>query len=92
MRERDIERHLVRVVEAAGGRCWKWTGQRGVPDRIVMLPGGLTLFVEVKTKGGKISPLQRHTIGVMRSLDQMVFVVWSKEDVNQMMRDVWELL
>lgn len=40
MRERDIERHLVKRVKALGGEVRKvqWIGRRGAPDRLVMLP------------------------------------------------------
>lgn len=40
MRERDIERHLVRRVKALGGevRKVKFLDRRGAPDRLVMLP------------------------------------------------------
>ena len=59
--ERDIERKFKTMVERHGGLCLKWVcpGQTGVPDRIVLLPGGRVLFVELKRpKGGKVSPLQ----------------------------------
>jgi hypothetical protein len=40
MRERDIEKHLVKRVKELGGECRKvvWQGRRGAPDRLVMLP------------------------------------------------------
>lgn len=40
MRERDIERHLVKRVKELGGEVRKvqWIGRRGAPDRLVMLP------------------------------------------------------
>ena len=40
MRERDIERHLVRRVKEIGGEVRKvqWVGRRGAPDRLVMMP------------------------------------------------------
>ena len=40
MRERDIERHLVRRVKELGGEVRKvqWIGRRGAPDRLVLLP------------------------------------------------------
>lgn len=40
MRERDIERHLVKRVNELGGevRKAKWIGRRGAPDRLLMLP------------------------------------------------------
>lgn len=40
MRERDIERHLIKRVRELGGEVRKvqWIGRRGAPDRLVMLP------------------------------------------------------
>jgi hypothetical protein len=40
IRERDIERHLVKRVKELGGEVRKvvWQGRRGAPDRFVMLP------------------------------------------------------
>lgn len=40
MRERDIERYLVRWAKAVGGEVRKvqWIGRHGAPDRLVMLP------------------------------------------------------
>lgn len=40
MRERDIERHLVKRVRELGGvvRKVQWVGRVGAPDRLVALP------------------------------------------------------
>ena len=40
MKERDIERHLVKCVKQLGGEVRKvqWIGRVGAPDRLVMLP------------------------------------------------------
>jgi len=40
MRERDIERHLVRRVKELGGEVRKvaWIGRASAPDRLVLLP------------------------------------------------------
>jgi len=40
MRERDIERHLVRRVKELGGEVRKvqWVGRANAPDRLVLLP------------------------------------------------------
>lgn len=59
--EKDIERQLVLEIRKMGGLCLKFTspGLRGVPDRIVILPGGKISFVETKTKGGRLSHQQQ---------------------------------
>lgn len=48
--EKDVEKHLTRAVGKAGGLCMKWVcpGWAGVPDRIVLLPRGRIIFVELK--------------------------------------------
>lgn len=60
--EKDIEQKLIRMVKRYGGRCPKWVspGFSGVPDRLVLLPGGLIIFVETKRpKDGRVAVLQR---------------------------------
>ena len=59
--EKDIERKLGDIVKKHGGKCLKWVcpGWRGVPDRIVLLPGGKVIFAELKRpKGSRVDPLQ----------------------------------
>ena len=60
MRERDMEKWLRRQVESLGGLAFKFTGpgNDGVPDRQVILPGGLIYFVELKTDRGRLTPIQ----------------------------------
>ena len=59
--EREIETKLRQLVTKHGGLCLKWVcpGWSGVPDRIVLLPGGRIVFVELKRpKGGRYSAMQ----------------------------------
>lgn len=60
MLERDIERALVARVKSLGGTAEKFTspGRRSVPDRIVTLPGGRIIFVELKAPGKKPTEAQ----------------------------------
>ena len=46
MREKIIEEKLTKAVKQNGGVCWKFTspGTAGVPDRIVLMPGGRIAF------------------------------------------------
>ena len=59
--EKDVERALVGMVKRHDGLCLKWIcpGWAGVPDRILLLPGGRIIFVELKRpRGGEIRKLQ----------------------------------
>lgn len=60
MIESSLEKKLVREVEKLGGRAVKFSspGRRGVPDRLVLLPGGRAVFIEMKATGKQLSPLQ----------------------------------
>lgn len=61
MKERDIEVLLRDGVKQLGGKAYKWVspGNAGVPDRIVILPGGKVIFVELKQENGRLTRLQR---------------------------------
>ena len=54
--EKSIESVLRKAVEAEGGLCLKWVcpGHRGVPDRMLLFPGGIIAFVELKRPGAKV--------------------------------------
>lgn len=91
VREREIEGYLRRRVEQAGGRCVKFIPDvdNGMPDRVVMLPGGVLLWVETKKpKGGKVSSLQREQHRRLRALGQRVEVVWTKEDADALLSEL----
>jgi hypothetical protein len=82
--EKTIEGYLVKRVKEAGGVAPKWVspGMSGVPDRIVFLPGGRILFVEVKAPGKKLRPLQLYVKEQLEALGVDFRVVDSKEAVN----------
>lgn len=82
--EKTVEGYLVKRVKEAGGLAPKWVspGMSGVPDRIVFLPGGRIIFVEVKAPGKKLRPLQLHVQGQLEALGVDFRVVDSKETVN----------
>ena len=83
--EKDIEQKLRKAVEAAGGKCLKWVcpGWSGVPDRLVLLPGGRLVFVETKRpKGGKLSELQKKWAHWLTDLGFDWCVVWNEEELR----------
>lgn len=82
--ERDIEGKLRKRVKAYGGRCLKWVspGESGVPDRIVLLPGGRIIFVETKRpQGGKLSKLQNYWGRTLTDMGFEAWQVWNLEDL-----------
>lgn len=84
MLENEIERHLVWHVARMGGVAYKFksVNHRGVSDRIVCLPDGQTWFVELKTKGGRLAPLQRLFAQEMERMGQRYVCLWTKDDVD----------
>lgn len=60
MVERDLERRLKVLVKLAGGTAHKLDARahKGAPDRIVTI-NGKTVYVELKTETGRLSPLQQ---------------------------------
>lgn len=84
MQESEIEKQLIKVVENAGGVCFKFVspGNRGVPDRIAIYPGGKIHFIELKTKVGGLSALQKMQISRLRDLETDVFVLRGIEGVS----------
>lgn len=84
MRENKIEAYLVKKVEAMGGKCVKMSAQhhRGIPDRLILMPGGKARFVEVKADGGKPTKLQILALRKMNALGFPSIVVSSTSDVD----------
>ena len=87
MRERDVERKLVGLVRDAGGLALKFVspGMAGVPDRLLLFPGGRLAFCEVKAPGENPRPLQAHRLEQLRRLGFKVYVVDSVEQIRELM-------
>jgi len=85
MLEAEVEQYFRWVVDRMGGATFKFRSpsQRGVADRIACLPNGDTWFVELKTKGGKLSPLQKQHAVHMADLNQKYACLWTKTQVDE---------
>lgn len=90
MREKVIEQKLAAEVKKVGGICPKWIspGFDGVPDRIVLMPGGKIAFVEVKAPGEKPRPLQLSRHELLRQLGFKVFVLDNVEKIGGMIDEI----
>ncbi len=82
--EKALERYLVERVKACGGECLKYyaASATGWPDRIVLMPGGVTAWVELKSKGKRPTPLQRTRLERLREMYFMADVADSREDID----------
>ena len=91
MREKDLERRMVRAVKNMGGLAPKFVspGLAGVPDRLVLLPEGKIAFVEMKAPGKKPTSLQRLRHGQLRDLGFRVFVIDSKDKIGGMLDEIY---
>ena len=90
MKESELERILVEEVRKEGGRAYKWVspGNDGVPDRIVIFPGGEIYFIELKADGGRIRPLQKIQIDLLLNLGQYAGVVKGMNGLIRFFREI----
>ncbi len=77
MREKQLEQKLVKAAKAEGGMAVKVVspGLVGMPDRMVLLPGGRIAFVEVKAPGMKPRTVQQKRHEQLRRLGFLVHIL-----------------
>lgn len=84
MKEQTIERHLARRVKEQGGLALKLPALfcAGLPDRLVLLPGGRAAFVELKAPGCRPRPLQVRMHATLRGLGFRVETIDSLDGIT----------
>lgn len=89
--EKMIERYLVERVKSIGGVCLKYSnaGMVGYPDRVALFPGGQTYWIELKSKGKKLSKVQSIRKAELEKLGHPVLVIDSKNSVDEFI-NLWE--
>jgi hypothetical protein len=94
VRENVIEEYLRNKVKSIGGRAYKFVspGNSGVPDRLVLLTGGRSIFVELKAPGREPTPKQLLQHKKLRTLGFTVLVIDSKEKVDEFIRTFEEVM
>lgn len=90
MRESLIERKLVTEVKKRGGLAVKFVspGLDGVPDRLVLFPGGKLAFVELKAPGKTMRPLQEKRARQLTALGFRVYCVDNKEKIGGVLDEI----
>lgn len=90
MNEKVIEMKLRDKVKKLGGialKIWCVT-LSGFPDRIVLMPGGKVLFVELKTTGRKPTKLQLHVHELLRRLNFSVWIIDSEFLLQKFLNEI----
>lgn len=90
MRESVIERKLVTEVKKRGGLAVKFVspGLDGVPDRLVLFPGGKMAFVELKAPGKTMRPIQEKRSRQLTALGFRVYCVDNKEMIGGLLDEI----
>jgi hypothetical protein len=89
MTEKEFERRMCELIKRRGGLTYKLVGLvNGLPDRIVILPGGRVIFVELKSDTGRLSKLQRFRIKEMEKVGAEVRVLRGFNDVKNFIEGV----
>ena len=90
MREKSIESKLTAEVRRVGGLAPKFVspGLDGVPDRLILLPGGKVAFAELKAPGKTHRPLQAVRKRQLEALGFRVFVIDSIEQIGGVLNEL----
>lgn len=90
MRESTIERKMITEVKKRGGLAVKFVspGLDGVPDRLVLFPGGRLAFVELKAPGKIMRPLQKKRAKQLIQLGFRVYCVDNKEMIGDVLDEI----
>lgn len=87
-KEYQLHQDIMEYCDAQWPR-WKYIHSRfgvktrnepGVPDFIIALPRRLTIYVEAKRPGEKLTPAQRDYFAELSKLDQLFFIVHNMQE------------
>ena len=89
--EGHVENYLRKRVKELGGEYRKtiYQGRKGAPDLWCFFPGGKLIIGETKSKVGELSAVQKAEIARLRELGQTVGVAYSREDVDEILSEVF---
>ncbi len=87
--EAVLEKRFSREINKRNGLALKFIspGWAGAPDRIVLLPGGSTVFVELKAYGKKPEPLQIKRHQELEKLSFPVRIIDSEAELQAFLEE-----
>lgn len=88
--EKLIEPKLRKFVQSIGGLAIKLVAVSftGLPDRLILLPGGKVCFAETKSTGKGLSPRQEVVKALLEKLGFQVWVIATNEALEEFKKSV----
>lgn len=88
--EKAIERYLVEQARLNGMLCLKYSNPNvsGYPDRLLVLRGGGTVWVELKSRGRKPTKLQQVRMAELAAKGHRVEVIDCKAGIDELINSV----
>lgn len=93
MLEKDIEKKVSEYAKKLGWLGTKLNSEsaRGWPDRLYVR-NGVTVFIEFKRKGGRISALQKKRMYDLKQQNMRAYTVWNVEEGKDLFDNLEKLL
>ncbi|HEX8314492.1 MAG TPA: VRR-NUC domain-containing protein [Flavisolibacter sp.] len=90
MNEKLIEKKFKNGVKKKGGLAVKFTSPffTGMPDRLVLMPGRIVHWAELKTTGKELSPRQKVVRKMLTALGFPVWVIDGEETLNEFLNEI----
>ena len=90
MREKSIENQLVQKVKHRNGFAPKLScpGMDGMPDRLILLPGGRAAFAELKAPSKRPRPLQLRRKRQLEALGFRVYVIDHPDQIGGVLDEI----
>lgn len=90
MNEKQLEKLFTTAVKKAGGKAYKFVSptMAGMPDRLVVFPGGKVGFIELKAPGQKARPLQVHQLEALKGFGLYARVLDNPHDIQEVIHGI----
>lgn len=90
MNEKLIEKKLREGVKKLGGIALKFSSQSytGMPDRIILMPGGKTSFAEIKTTGKTATPMQAMNLEMLNQMGYDARLIDDQQSLDSLLSDL----
>lgn len=87
--EKNLERKLREETKKLGGWCLKLLCNHisGLPDRLVLLPGGIAIFAEIKTTKKKPTRIQTLVHNKIEKLGFEVHIIDTTEKIHTLLNE-----